>query len=41
MAAKIGIKTEIEVFPFDELPDVLILAKGGKVRGNAVIKIAD
>ena len=41
MSAKIGIKTEIEVFPFDELPDVLILAKGGKVKGNAVIKIAD
>lgn len=40
IAAKVGIKTEIEVFPFDELPDVLILAKGGKVRGNAVIKIA-
>ena len=40
IAAKVGIKTEIEVFPFDELPDVLILVKGGKVRGNAVIKIA-
>ena len=41
IAAKVGIKTEMEVFPFDELPDVLILAKGGKVRRNAVIKIGD
>lgn len=41
IAAKVGIKTEIEVFPFDELPNVLILAKGGKVKGIAVINIAD
>lgn len=41
IAAKIRIKTEVEVFPFDKLPDVLILAKGGKVRGNPVIKVAD
>ena len=41
IAARVGIKTEIEVFPFDELPDVLILVKGGKVKGNAVIKITD
>jgi len=40
IAAKVGIKTEIEVFPFNELPDVLILVKGGKVAGNAVINIA-
>jgi len=39
IAAKVGIKTEIEVFSFDELPQVLILAKGGKVKGNPVIKI--
>jgi propanol-preferring alcohol dehydrogenase len=39
IAANIGIRTEIEVFPFDELPNALILAKGGKVKGNAVIKI--
>lgn len=39
IAAKVGIKTEIEVFPFDELPEVLILAKGGKVNGIAVIRI--
>lgn len=41
IADKVGIKTEVEVFPFDKLPDVLILAKGGKVKGNAVIKVAD
>lgn len=41
IAAKVGIKTEVEVFPFSKLPDVLILAKGGKVKGNPVIKIAD
>ncbi|UCC90757.1 MAG: zinc-dependent alcohol dehydrogenase family protein [Dehalococcoidia bacterium] len=41
IAAKVGIKTEVEVFPFDKLPDVLILAKGGKVKGNPVIKVAD
>jgi len=41
IAAKIGIKTEVEVFPFDKLPDVLILAKGGKVKGNPVINVAD
>jgi len=41
IADKIGIKTEVEVFPFDKLPDVLILAKGGRVKGNAVIKVAD
>jgi propanol-preferring alcohol dehydrogenase len=38
---KVGIKTEVEVFTFDKLPDVLILAKGGRVKGNAVIKVAD
>jgi propanol-preferring alcohol dehydrogenase len=41
IADKVGIKTEVEVFPFDKLPDVLILAKGGRVKGNAVIKVAD
>jgi len=40
IAAKVGIKTEIEAFPFNELPETLILAKGGKAKGNAVIKIA-
>lgn len=41
IAAKVGMKTEVEVFSFDELPKALILAKGGKVKGNAVIKLAD
>ena len=41
IADKVGIKTEVEVFPFDKLPDVLILAKGGRVKGNPVIKVAD
>jgi len=41
IADKVGIKTEVKVFPFDKLPDVLILAKGGRVEGNAVIKVAD
>jgi len=41
IAAKIGIKTEVNVFPFDKLPEALILAKGGKVKGNPVIEVAD
>lgn len=40
IVTKAGIRTEVEVFPFNELPEVLILAKGGRVKGNAVIKIA-
>ena len=39
IAAKVGIKTEIEVFPFDELPEALILTKGGKVNGNPVVRL--
>jgi propanol-preferring alcohol dehydrogenase len=39
IAAKVGIKIEVEVFSFDKLPEVLILAKSGKTKGNAVIKI--
>ena len=39
IAAKGGIKTEVEVFPFDELPEALILAKGGKVNGNPVVRL--
>ncbi|MBA7639754.1 putative alcohol dehydrogenase AdhA [subsurface metagenome] len=41
IAAKAGMKTEVEVFPFEKLPEVLILAKGGKIEGHPVIKIAD
>ena len=37
---KIGIRTKVEVFPFDDLADALILVKMGKVKGNAVIQIA-
>ena len=40
IAARIGIKTEVEAFSFDELPEALILAKGGKVNGHPVVKIA-
>ena len=36
---EIRIKTEIEVFPFEKLQDALVLAKNGKVRGNAVVKL--
>ena len=41
ITAKAGMKTELEVFTFDKLPDVLFLAKQGKVKGYPVIKIAD
>lgn len=41
IAAKMGMKTEVEVFPLEKLPDVLILAKAGKIRGHPVIKIAE
>ncbi|MBA7708272.1 hypothetical protein ES703_117165 [subsurface metagenome] len=40
LAQKIGIKTKVEVFAFDKLPDALILVKKGQVKGNAVIQIA-
>lgn len=40
LAQKIGIKTKVEVFAFDELQDALILVKKGQVKGNAVIQIA-
>ena len=36
---EIRIKTQIEVFPFEQLADILPLVKGGKVQGNAVIKM--
>jgi propanol-preferring alcohol dehydrogenase len=41
IVTKIGIKTEIEVFPFDDLLEALILTKDGKVNGNPVIRIHD
>jgi propanol-preferring alcohol dehydrogenase len=39
IANDIKIKTSIDVFPFDDLPEVLIRVKHGKVNGNAVIEI--
>ncbi len=41
LANDMDMKTSIEVFPFDDLPEVLIQVKHGKVTGNAVIQIAD
>jgi propanol-preferring alcohol dehydrogenase len=39
IAGEIRIKTNIEVFDFEKLADILPLVKGGKVNGNAVIKM--
>jgi propanol-preferring alcohol dehydrogenase len=39
IANDINIKTSVDVFPFDDLPEVLIRVKHGKVNGNAVIEI--
>jgi propanol-preferring alcohol dehydrogenase len=39
IANDINIKTSVDVFPFDDLPEVLIQVKRGKVNGNAVIEI--
>ena len=39
LANDINIKTCIEVFPFENLPEVLIQVKNGKINGNAVIEI--
>ena len=41
IADKINIKTKLEVFDFNELPEILVNAKYGKVNGNAVIRIAE
>jgi propanol-preferring alcohol dehydrogenase len=41
IANQANLTAPIEVFPFDELSDVLIQVKQGKVKGNAVIKIAE
>lgn len=41
IADEINIKTELEAFDFNELAEVLISAKHGEVKGNAVIKIAE
>ncbi len=39
LANDINIQSSIEIFPVDDLPEVLILVKDGKVNGNAVIQI--
>ncbi len=41
LANNINLKTSIEVFPFEDLQEVLIQVKHGKVNGNAVIQIAE
>jgi len=41
LANRINLKSPIQVFPFDDLPEVLIKTKHGKVNGNAVIQIAE
>jgi len=41
IANQANLKASIEVFSFNELPDVLIRVKQGNVKGNAVIKIAE
>lgn len=41
MANEIKLKTAIEVFPFEELQEVLIKVKNGGVNGNAVIQISE
>jgi len=41
IAEEINIKTKLETFDFDELPEILIRAKQGKVDGNAVVKVAE
>jgi len=41
IAERADLKTSIEVFPFDAVPEVLIRVKHGEVRGNAVIQIAE
>jgi propanol-preferring alcohol dehydrogenase len=40
LAQEIKIKTEIEVFDFDQIPEVLIAVKQGNVEGSAAIKVA-
>jgi len=40
IANQVNLQAPIEIFPFDELSEVLIQVKHGKVNGNAVIQIA-
>ena len=39
-AAKIPLKIETEVFPFDRLPEALVRLEKGLVRGSAVLQVA-
>lgn len=39
IAGEINIKTQVEIFAFEELADILPLVKHGKINGNAVIKM--
>jgi zinc-binding alcohol dehydrogenase family protein len=41
IADEINIKTKLETFDFNELSEVLIRVKRGKVDGNAVIRVAE
>jgi len=41
IANQANLKASIEDFPFDEPPEVLVRVKQGKVKGNAVTKIAE
>ena len=41
LANRINLKSPIQVFPFDELLDVMIWVKQGKIMGNAVIQITE
>ncbi len=40
IADEIDIKVNIEVFPFSRVPDALIAVRHGRVKGNAVIRVA-
>lgn len=39
LAQEIGMDVKMEVFDFEELPDVLISAKRGEIKGSAIIRI--
>ena len=40
IAGEIPIQTDIEVYDFDDIPNVLVRMKEGKIKGAAVIKIS-
>ena len=41
LAPKIPIKTEVEIFDFEDLPKALLLLKQGKIKGAAVLKVSN